>query len=99
MSEQRTRERLEAELHAAEREIAHLRVVTAAQADRLAAGRSFRVKLRVPCGDCHYFYASSLDEAVQIKRDLLGALTGVEAVVWVYVETAHGHVRVDDGRD
>lgn len=58
---------------------------------------TYRVKLVVPCGDVHYFYATDLRAAKRMRGDLLQHLDGVQAACFIYVETPHGHVRIDEG--
>lgn len=55
---------------------------------------TFRVKVVPPCGDCHYFYGSSLEEAERIMAGLAEDLAGLGCAIWMYAETRFGHVRV-----
>ena len=56
----------------------------------------FRVKVCSPCGDAHYFYGATREEAEVMADGLCEDLAGLGCRLWIYAETRYGHVRIDD---
>jgi hypothetical protein len=57
-----------------------------------------RVKVGVPCGDWHYFHATSRHEADEwvdtLRAELLAV--GVVPKIYMYADTSLGHIRIDN---